>query len=419
VSPTCKLSCRFPSVLIPGRSCPTFNRTMVSNSPLFLLSVLCLLQVALSSESYESFRQTHGRVFLAADDEISYQARSNLFRQRKTEVSLHNSHNMSWKVAMNKYSDFTDAELNRMLGYKRVGGRWAAGGRSSPAGGSSFIQEHEYATEASDKLASAVDWRNNLAKSSSWVRNQGACGSCWAVAATGALEMHAEQAHGSVKRLSHQQLVDCVQNPRHCGGTGGCKGATGELAFEYSHKNGISTEDAYKSGEGGTCNTNAPSALSVGKFVRLPENKGSFLKEALANKGPVVVSVDGGSWFSYASGVFSGCEKDTVVNHAVLALGYGKDQASQKDYWTIRNSWGPEWGEEGFMRLQRHTNDNDYCGTDNNPKDGVFCDDAPASVTVCGMCGITSDSSYPNIHPQKHLRSTVSHHRADLDSGVL
>merc|ERR1719158_292550 len=107
-----------------------------------------------------------------------------------------------------------------MLGYKRVGGRWSQG---NAAGASSFIQEHEYEMEDYEKLKSEVDWRQDLQKSASWVRNQGHCGSCWAVAAVGALEMHAEKAQGSVQKLSHQQMVDCIPNPKHCGGAGGCK----------------------------------------------------------------------------------------------------------------------------------------------------------------------------------------------------
>jgi hypothetical protein len=78
-------------------------------------------------------------------------------------------------------------------------------------------------------------------------------------------------------------------------------------------------------------------------------------------------------------------------------VGYGTDQESGKDYYLIKNSWGDKWGEEGYFRVERFTNDADYCGWDEKPKDGVFCDDAPARVRVCGMCGVTSDSAYPVI----------------------
>lgn len=377
------------------------RKTMAAGVPLSCTLLHCLLSLALASYSYDAFREKHGRAEIHSDP-VSYNTRRDVFRQRRAEVLLHNAQPLSWKVELNRFSDYTNAELRGMLGYKRdAGSRWSSGGSQSA---SSFIQEHEYGIRDYDQLAAEVDWRQSLMKSSDWVRNQGACGSCWAVAAVGALEMHAEKAHnGSAQKLSYQQLVDCVPNPRHCGGTGGCKGATGELAFEFGRLNGLSADQEYQTSDGGKCNAKVPSALKVSSFTRLPENKGSYLKHALATKGPVVVSADGGSWFAYKSGVFSGCEKDTVVNHAVLAVGYGNDPASTKDYWTLRNSWGGDWGEHGFMRIERHKSDDAYCGIDNKPKDGVYCDGAPDSVTVCGMCGITSDSAYPTIGESKSV----------------
>merc|ERR1719155_472238 len=58
--------------------------------------------------------------------------------------------------------------------------------------------------------------------------NQGSCGSCWAISAVEALEAQLKKnGQGRVLKLSAQALVDCVPNPQHCGGTGGCDGGTG------------------------------------------------------------------------------------------------------------------------------------------------------------------------------------------------
>jgi|Transcript_28112 cathepsin L len=378
---------------------------MVKGSALFVIYTTYLLWTSTASGSYEDFRRAHGRDAVG-DGSVSFDVRQQLFAQRKAEAVAHNSLNRSWTMAVNHFSDYTDEELQRMLGYKRVGGRWSQGS-SVASGGSSFLQADEYEDDVENEVVAAeVDWRQNLQKSSTWVRNQGGCGSCWAVAAAGALEMHNER-RGIAKRLAVQQIIDCVPNPRHCGGDGGCKGATGELAFEYARIYGVMAEDGYN----GTCSGALPSAVKVAQFVRLPDNQVKYLHHAVATKGPVVVSVDGGNWFSYGGGVFSGCQKDTVVNHAVLAVGYGHDSSSGKDYWLVRNSWGGSWGENGYLRIERHMQDRAYCGIDNNPKDGVYCDNAPSQIEVCGMCGITSDSAYPVI---PSYRNSLRHAKNNL-----
>jgi len=364
--------------------------------------------------NYDAFRHIHGGAALG-EGATSYQARRDLFEKRKAEALAHNALNESWAMVVNHFSDHTHEELRAMLGHRPEMGRFDTGSESS-----SFmeINAHGNAVDTS-KLASTVDWRNDLATSASWVRNQGSCGSCWAVAAVGALETAMEREHGHATPLSHQQLVDCVENRMHCGGEGGCKGATAELAYERVRKFGISADSTYKSGSGDKCNTAAPSSLGMAGFVRLPVNKQSHLLKAVAEKGPAVVSVDGGAWFGYGAdknkhfGVFNGCKQDTVVNHAVLAMGYGFDAPTNKKYWLLRNSWGKEWGDKGFIKMERHENDGDYCGVDKDPKAGVFCDDAPASTTVCGMCGVASDSVQPhNVAAwggQKSLRGTNDH----------
>ena len=66
------------------------------------------------------------------------------------------------------------------------------------------------------------------------------------------------------------------------------------------------------------------------------------------------------------------------INHVVHLVGY------TSEYFILRNSWGPGWGENGFMRLKQ----SQACAVDKTPADGTGCDGGPKEVTVCGSCGI-------------------------------
>lgn len=80
--------------------------------------------------------------------------------------------------------------------------------------------------------------------------------------------------------------------------------------------------------------------------------------------------------------------------------GYGTDETTGEPFWLVRNSWGPMWGEKGYVRLLRVGDD--YCGIDQNPADGVSCtidEDGnaitPPAAEICGNSGILYDASVP------------------------
>ena len=115
---------------------------------------------------------------------------------------------------------------------------------------------------------------------------------------------------------------------------------------------------------------------------------------ALVEKGPVAISVAATPWQSYTAGIFDGCEPDSVIDHAVVLVGYGNDDKVKEKYWTIQNSWG-DWGEDGRIRILRRDSDETECGIDHQPEVGTGCDGGPKQVTVCGMCGILYDTIVP------------------------
>jgi cathepsin L len=368
--------------------------------------------------TYESFRQRYGRADMAEEDPVSYEERLRLFLHRQAEIKKHNAKPTStWVAGLNKFADYTDAEFHMLLGHRpsKRGGSDSSN-EAGATGAYSFIEVQD-----SNKLATSVNWTHSLMSIGSHsVKDQGACGSCWAVAASGALEMKAEILEGkAVAPLSYEQLIDCVDNPRECGGQGGCKGATAELAFGHVANHGIAFAGDYKgyqSGGDGKCKPHGSKHIASDGFERLPTNKLQPLLGAL-NNGPVVVSVDASKWGMYSKGVFAGCDRDAIVNHAVLMTGYGQDTASGNKYFLIRNSWGDGWGENGYIRLNRRDTDEGeagFCGMDAKPQEGVACKGEDAPVPVCGDCGVLSDSAFP-----KAVRVVTAAEQAVPSSNIL
>jgi len=244
-----------------------------------------------------------------------------------------------------------------------------------------------------------MDWRD--AGVVTPVKDQGECGSCWTFATAEETESSYAIATGKLHTLSEQQILDCTPNPNQCGGTGGCDGGTAELAWaRITAMGGLSSEWTYPYqsyfGTAYQCRSNqANPVVRVSSFVNLPTNEQDPILAYLGTTGPLAISVTAASWSTYESGVFDDCNKTNPdIDHAVQLVGYGVD-ATLGNYWLVRNSWSPSWGEEGYIRLQRGT---DFtCGVDLTPRDGDGCSGGPPTVKVCGTCGILFDGVYPVV----------------------
>merc|ERR1712215_381827 len=93
-------------------------------------------------------------------------------------------------------------------------------------------------------------------------------------------------------------------------------------------------------------------------------------------------------------GACSGAIPNLAYSYVQL-VGYGTDP-TDGGYWIVRNTWGDDWGEDGYIRLQR--DETPQCGTNHSPSDGTACDDGPdkyGTQHVCGMCGVLFDSTWP------------------------
>ena len=316
-----------------------------------------------------------------------YPKREAIFGKQLSAIRAHNAQDLSWKMGLNQFSDWEEEEVTqKMTGLSSAHMPPAGAPHQLPAG-----------FRASD-LPASLDWRAATPAVVTPIKEQGLCGSCWAFAATEAVESAAAIATGTLRALAPQQLVSCMANPGGCGGTGGCGGSVPALGFNYTAEVGLALEADYPyTHRDDPCNVTARPAVGIAGHVDVPGNNATLLMHALT-LGPVAVSV-AANWAAYERGVFDGPHGQPCgyeVNHAVLLVGYGRDAASGLNYWTLRNSWTPQWGERGYMRILRAADGAaEPCGLDRNPQAGVACKGDTAARTYCGTCGLLAMSSYP------------------------
>jgi len=341
-----------------------------------------------SAYTFERYKKDFSKEHTAensADAEAAFLANLKLINEHNAKPDK------TWYATVNEYTDWSFETFKS----KRAAGT----NRARPAAPYDAKEEARFKAILAMDIPAELDWRNKTGVVTK-PKNQESCGSCWAFSTVETMESaFALATNQPAPILSPQQVVSCAPNPQQCGGTGGCNGATQELGFNYTMTAGLTTDGAYRytsgGGDSGTCDQSKikPVAQNSG-WKMLPENDYNALMSAVANVGPIAISVAAGSygWQLYGGGVFSekcGWEQD----HAVQLVGYGTD--SGKDYWLVRNSWGADWGEKGYIRIQRFGNGKEPCGMDKKPLDGSACKGQTKPVKMCGLCGILSDSSYP------------------------
>lgn len=394
----------------------------------------CSSEWSAGIEDFTDFISLHGRSYLPGTEE--YEERGLLFAQRAAAVREHNCRvDRTWEASVNAFADRTPLELSRKLGWIRNARPSSTGGRRDGPQLELFLD----LPRSRDVSNSSGSRRSELPTNVSWshlkamkdVKDQGMCGSCWAFASAVVLRAHHEIHRGQDWEFSAQELVSCVPNPRHCGGSGGCAGATAELAMDYVVNHGLRSEAEFSyraidvpcpdSVSLATENISGRTQFGLTGWELLPSNAAKPLKQALVELGPVAVSVSADqTWFMYQRGIMDGCRKDNpVINHAVVAVGYGVDP-SGIGFWELQNSWGRFWGENGHIKLLRaEDEDRDYCGWDSEPDKGVACqDDNATKVWVCGMCGVLYDSVVPHFshlssQPSPRVLASIARKRAE------
>mmetsp|Transcript_46825 Transcript_46825/g.124267 ORF Transcript_46825/g.124267 Transcript_46825/m.124267 type:complete len:344 (-) Transcript_46825:386-1417(-) len=189
---------------------------------------------ARSADPFAAFAAFHGRRYPPGSAE--YRRRQALFERRAGEAARQNARRgRIWTASVNYLSDWTEEELRQLRGH-RPGELAAAGGSAAGARMSALS-----AAQRGGSVGPSRDWRHLPVLQQP--KNQGACGSCWAIAAATIVEAYAQKGNlANAGTPSVQQLASCVLNPDKCGGGGGCKGATMNLALDYALSHEIYSE---------------------------------------------------------------------------------------------------------------------------------------------------------------------------------
>jgi len=209
------------------------------------------------------------------------------------------------------------------------------------------------------------------------IRDQGTCGSCWAFGAAESFGDRYCVSTGESITFSPQHLIDCYTDDD------GCDGGILDLTWIDLIKQGIVTDECKPySGVDHDCSFScnnskhsdpkfyyAKNAYSI--YTAFDYNKTvRGIQEEIMTRGPVEASFYVLSDFlQYSSGVYqrtAGAEY--AGGHAIKIIGWGVDEKTKVPYWLIANSWGDDWGENGFFRIRRGT---DECGIESQIATGL------------------------------------------------
>lgn len=288
------------------------------------------------------------------------ETRFKIFRANLRNIILHNlDHTQNFTMGINQFTDLTPQEFKDQYvgGLKAEVGSYGCKTFSSTDSGA----------------PSSIDWRQKGAVTS--VKDQGQCGSCWTFSSTGAVEGAWAISTGKLVDLSEQQLVDCATGVAY--GSHGCSGGQMEGAFKFIMENGQCSDDSYPytSGvtkTGGSCQK-CSAVAHITSCSDVKPNDQISLTAAIA-KQPVAVAIEADTRYfqSYSGGILTSTSCGTNLDHGVLAVGYGTENGI--DYYLVKNSWGPSWGMQGYVKIARSSSTNDP-----------------------GICGIAMGASFPTF----------------------
>ncbi|KAG5678087.1 hypothetical protein PVAND_007789 [Polypedilum vanderplanki] len=176
------------------------------------------------------------------------------------------------------------------------------------------------------------------------------CSDCYAFASTGVIEAHACRYQGQCSKLSEQESLECTNQ---------CNGGWDEYVYNYSKNNGgltLLSNHQYTVPKLAQCasdikrNPRAPRTKVVD--WKIMPNDTYTIMHHLYNVGPMFVVVHiYDNFYHLGGGIYDAPDTPTKTWHAIQLVGYGTENG--KDYWIVKNSWGTNWGVNGYGKLIR------------------------------------------------------------------
>jgi len=310
--------------------------------------LLCLVAVALAAntqdallrQKFTQFQQTFGRSY-PHQDEFEYRFR--VFKANMKEAEQLSKANPKAHFGVTKFSDLTKDEFAAKYLMEVDTASYVAPPTKD------FTKSSTKNVRDCSPSATTYNWVDCGATTP--IYNQGQCGSCWAFSATETIESYFFLGGHSLTQLSMEQIVDCDTQ----GQDEGCNGGFPTGAYQYVEgAGGIESLSDYpytaEGGESGTCNFQQSDVVAtVSSYQTINGETGIYSQMSSSSGGPVSVCVDAASWQNYQGGVLTQCGTD--VDHCVQAVGYN-NYGESGAYWIVRNSWGEDWGEQGFIWIE-------------------------------------------------------------------
>ncbi|XP_018569740.1 cathepsin L1-like [Anoplophora glabripennis] len=310
-----------------------------------LLVVLPFAFGVKEQEHWEKYKLEFKKSYDTVEEE---QRKFNIF---KDNLKMINAHNEKFKAGLttyemevNKFADLTADEYTTK--YKMFPSQTFIYNDTLPV-----ANEIEHGED--NRTSEYLDWREKGAVTPA--KNQGTCGACWIFSAIGVLEGLYFRKYNKLISFSEQNIVDCISNTS-------CLGGWPPRVLGYVEKHGITKEEEYPYQEKqGECRQDKFKSIKLPSIEILKiRDEEDALKEAVTKFGPVIVCVYASSkWMFYKSGVWYEKECSYNSNHAMVLVGYGRENGA--DYWLVKNSMGKDWGDNGFIKIARNKHRN-YCG---------------------------------------------------------